>query len=245
MHFDGIGRDHGREVHHVTNCMHDHAHYRKEESGASSASSGAASQAVPEAPPQPEGQFSLSAWLEKTLGNGKRLLKSIWGSSEAVGDGTRTDGAQALMEGREGSAADVAGAGPAGGESHVPDPAGILHPGQVAAASTAVAPPGRVEENPYFAPVNEAGGQEKGIWQKIKVKFKDVTGQLTGHLPGNFFNTHNKDSFQAKQEKPKEDLRKHSKFRGDKLEIDCILTDDSYLLDSYDRKGEYSRLSAK
>ncbi len=80
----------------------------------------------------------------------------------------------------------------------------------------------------------------------MKVRFKDITGQLAGHLPkkfSGFLQTRN--SFQARQQKPKQDLRKHSKYREDKVEIDCVLTDDSYLLDSYDRKGEYSKLSTK
>ena len=79
----------------------------------------------------------------------------------------------------------------------------------------------------------------------MRVKFKELTGHLAGHLPGNFSGTQTKGSFQAKQEHSKEDLRKHSKYRKDELEIDCILMDDSYLLDSYDRKGEYSKLSTK
>ena len=38
-------------------------------------------------------------------------------------------------------------------------------------------------------------------------------------------------------------MRRRSKYRQDELEIDCVLTDESYLLDSYDRKGEYSQLT--
>ncbi len=54
-----------------------------------------------------------------------------------------------------------------------------------------------------------------------------------------------KNPFQAKHGRPKEDLRKRSHYRGDDLDIDCVLTDDSYLLDSYDRKGSYSQLSTR
>ena len=79
----------------------------------------------------------------------------------------------------------------------------------------------------------------------MRVRLKGTAGQLAGHLPGNFFNAQTNNSFQAGKERSREDLRKHSKFRKDELEIDCILTDDSYLLDSYDRKGEYSKLSTK
>ena len=72
----------------------------------------------------------------------------------------------------------------------------------------------------------------------MKVKFYSIAGQLLGRFS-------NRNSLQSKQEKPKEDRRKHSTYRQDDVEIDCILTDDSYLMDSYDRKGEYSKLSVK
>ena len=109
-----------------------------------------------------------------------------------------------------------------------------------------MAPPQGMQENPYFSAVENIGGRQETLWRKMKVRFKDITGQLAGHLPkkfSGFLQTRN--SFQARQQKPKQDLRKHSKYREDKVEIDCVLTDDSYLLDSYDRKGEYSKLSTK
>ena len=82
--------------------------------------------------------------------------------------------------------------------------------------------------------------------QRIRSRVKGVTGQLAGKLPGRFFRFQAKNSFQARSEqKPEENLRKRSKYRKDELEIDCILTDESYLLDSYDRKGEYSQLTTK
>ncbi len=94
------------------------------------------------------------------------------------------------------------------------------------------------EQNPYFSAIEDTGRAKQSIWEKVKVRFHGIAGQLMGRFSG-------KNSFQTKQEKPKEDLRRHSKYRKDDLEIDCILTDDSYLLDSYDRKGEYSKLSTK
>lgn len=201
-----------------------------------------------------EGQLSLSAWMERILGKGKSLLKGIWGSNEtaAAGEaGDKTGAAQVLADIREESMSDGISANVAGQNSRQPDVSQMLtaqppHTAHIAAASTAVTPQQTIQENPYFSAVENIGGRQDTLWQKVKVRFKDAAGQLAGHLPrkfSGFLQTRN--SFQAKQEEPKKDLRKHSKFRRDEVEIDCVLTDDSYLLDSYDRKGEYSKLSTK
>lgn len=92
--------------------------------------------------------------------------------------------------------------------------------------------------NPYFSAIENSGRTKQNFWEKVRIRFHSVAGQLTRRFS-------DRNTFQTKQEKPKEDLRKHSRYREDDLEIDCILTDDSYLMDSYDRKGEYSTLSTK
>lgn len=245
MQLNGIGSNHDSEMHHVTNCMHEHTHYRKQEGASGVGAASMEAQAMEMMQKEQEGELSLAAWLDKMLGNGKRFLHGLWnGSGTAPGEeGGKADVAQVpLQTGEEnGARSDISAAG---ADSRQPDTA-HMHATQVAAASSAVSLPQSLQDNPYFSAVRNAGGQEESLLQKVKVRFKDIAGQLTGHLPGNFFSARNRNSFQAKQEKPKEDLRKHSRFHGDELEIDCILTDDSYLLDSYDRKGEYSKLSAK
>jgi hypothetical protein len=247
MQFNGIGNEHGAEMHHVTNCMHDHSHYRQDMGGAKAAAGNMSAQAVQESRQQAEGQFSLSAWLEKTLGRGKGLLRHIWGTNEPGGAGEPGDkagAAQVLAQVSESRSADSPGMSAVGLNIHQPDMAQTLHAPQVAAAASAV-PPQNSQGNPYFAAVEDTGSRQENLWQKVRVKFRDITGQLAGHLPGKFMNAQTKGSFQAKQERPKEDLRRRSKYRRDELEIDCVLMDDSYLLDSYDKKGEYSKLSTK
>ena len=246
MQFNGIGSGHDSEMHHVTKCMHEHTHYRKQEDAAGAGAGGMEAQAM-EMMQKQEGELSLSAWLDRMLGNGKRFLHGIWnggGKGTPGSDSGKADAAQVMAQTGDVSTTARSGVGQTGQDSHQPDMASAAHVAQIAAASTAVPLPKTIQDNPYFSAIESAGGQET-LLQKVRVKFKDIAGQLTGHLPGKFFSAHNRDSFHAKQEKPKEDLRKHSRFHGDKLEIDCILTDDSYLLDSYDRKGEYSKLSAK
>jgi len=95
-----------------------------------------------------------------------------------------------------------------------------------------------IHNNPYFSAIEDTGKQKQTAWEKVRVRLQAFTGQLSGRFAG-------RNSFETRQQKPKQDLRKHSRYRQDDLEIDCILTDDSYLLDSYDRKGEYSKLSPK
>lgn len=257
MRLNGIGTGssyHASDMHHVTECMHEHSHYKQEgATGIKAGAANAASQAQQVTGDQ-EGQLSLSAWMEKMIGKGKGLLKGIWGSNEisALGEpGDKSGEAQALAQIREDTVTDGISANTAGANSHQPDMSQAMTaqaPGtpQIAAAATTVQTPQAIESNPYFTPAEDIGGGQSAIWQKIKVKFKDLAGQLAGHLPGKFSGSlQAKNSFHARQEPPKQNLRKQSKFRRDNVEIDCFLTDDSYLLDSYDRKGEYSKLSTK
>ena len=46
-----------------------------------------------------------------------------------------------------------------------------------------------------------------------------------------------------KTAQPFSHLRKRSQYKQDDQEIECILTDESYLTDSYNRKGEDSHLT--
>lgn len=71
---------------------------------------------------------------------------------------------------------------------------------------------------------------------------------MADHLPGRFlarFGFQKKGSFQSGKESAKENLRRKSRYREDTLEIECVLTDESYLLDSYDRNGEYTQLTTR
>lgn len=222
MQLGGIGSGHGRDSHQVTNCMHEHAHYRKD-SGAAGSSSAMDAQAFQLQQQQQDAQFSLSAWVQKLLGSGRGFLKGIWGMNETdshAESGDKSGQAQVMAQMREDAASDS----------------------RSTAAETRA-----MQENPYFLTMPE-GGHETRLTplQRVRAKVKGVTGQLAGKLPGHFFRFQAKNSFQAKPEqRPKEDLRKRSKYRKDELEIDCILTDESYLMDSYDRKGEYSQLTTR
>lgn len=92
--------------------------------------------------------------------------------------------------------------------------------------------------NPYFVPLDNAAKPQPNVWQRARLRIQNLAGQLKKQFSG-------RNSFQTKKEHSKEDLRRYSRYRKDDIEVECILTDDSYLLDSYDRKGEYRKLSTK
>lgn len=245
MQISGIGHNHDSSSHQVTNCMHTHA-TKKEGAAGSLASVSQSTTAQQAVTTQPEGQFSLSAWLDKAWGGTKKLLGSIWSGNEVATDGqagTQSGEAQVLAQISENSLADSVGANVAEQNRHQPQVADTLSTPQIAAAATAVSQPQTLQSNPYFSAIEDTGRQQETMWQRVKVKFKDVAGKLMGHLPGRFTSFFAQSSFQTKQERPKEDLRRRSKFREDDVEIDCMLADVSHLQDSYNKKGEYSKLA--
>lgn len=249
MQLGGIGSGHGTDSHQVTNCMHAHAHYDKGASGGAAAGAAQASQVMTQAKTQ-DAQFTLTGWLEKTIGSGKRLLGSLWGSDAGTAgqSGSRTGAEQTLAQINEAAVTEGARRSLAGQENRLPDDpqsvAGVLHTPQIAAAASTVRLQG-LRDNPYFSAVEKSDGQRGSLLQRVKGKLKGIQEHLSERLSGKFSNAQTKGSFQSRKENHREDLRKRSRFRKDGLEIDCVLTDDSYLLDSYDRKGGYSKLSAE
>ncbi len=218
MQLDGVGSDHGSHAHQLTHCMHEHTHYHKMDKSA--AASGAVSQAarLEMAQQQQEAQFSLAAWLERTVRGGRSFLKGIWGSNDtpAAGQaGDRSGQAQAMAQ---------------------------LANGNTAGTVTAETSGKQAQVNPYFQAVEDRQPQHVPLVQKMRVRVRKLAGSLAGQLLGKFSAFQAKSSLQTKQQRPKEDLRRRSKYKRDELEIDCVLTDESYLLDSYNRKGEYSKL---
>lgn len=236
MQLNEIGSRHSSDAHHVTNCMHSHAHFDKTGKMGAAASSGMSVQAMMAAESQVDAQFSLAAWLDKTLNSGRKLWGNIWGNGDVAGmaDVGRESGSERGAE-------QVSVILP---QSNSQSGSQILHTPQIAAAAAAVQPLQDIHNNPYFSAVERSDDRQGNLLRRVKVKFEKMAGQLTERFPGKFFSAQARNSFQARQERPREDLRRQSKFRRDELVIDCVLTDDSYLLDSYDRKGAYSKLSA-
>lgn len=257
MQIGGVGSEHNNNMHHVSSCLHNHEGTMK--TGASKSSAASSVPSVPEISKQPEAKFSLSAWLADPLGNAKKLFGRIWRGGDGNGSGNAVNGSalnsaaekaaaisqETLTQSAEESFAAAAdtGSSPTGQQrQNAENATNVIHAPQMAAASAAVPQPRTIQNNPYFSTIEDTNTQQQAVWQKIRVRFQSITGFLTKK-----FTFSGRNSFQAGQEQGqhKEDLRKHSRYHEDNLEIDCILTDDSYLLDSYDRKGEYSQLSTK
>lgn len=224
--------------HHVTSCIHDHG-TGKEKAGGIRASSSVSSRITGMQEPQAQ-SLSLMDMLRNTLLSGKRLLGRLWGS-ETAGDAVL--GTQRPVDGSEVRAA---GTDPVA----VPDP-GAHHDTGIAAASSAVQDPrAQTANNPYFTTHSDPGKVQENPFVKARIKFRDAAGQLAKRFGGRLGERlagrfSGKNALNSGRRGAKEDLRKRSRYKGAEEEIDCVLTDDSYLLDSYDRKGEYSRLSTE
>lgn len=237
MQINGVGSGHNHSMHQVTDCMHSQSVSKKDGGAAVSSAGSSTRHTQVSLNQQPEGQFSLVSWWKDTLSGGRKLLQKIWGDGSGVAQATENVG-ENILQTEEQVMAQMGN--PDEGQAHT----GRSHVGQdMHIAGYEAVPPTTarqqaLESNPYFSAIEDTGREKQNIWEKVRVKFQSIAGQLMGRFS-------NKNSFQTKQEKQKEDLRRHSRYRQDDLEIDCILTDDSYLLDSYDRKGEYSKLSTK
>lgn len=218
MQLGGIGNSHSSDMHHVTNCMHNHDSDRLQGAVKMASSSEAPKQEMRVS--QEQTQLSFMDWVQRLLRNGRQRLLGLWRGNDTPvqgepGDKTGTSQVMAQVGGES--------------DTSVKRHQDALH------------------SNRYFAAIEpeRTPGTAVPVFQKVKLKTKAVTGQLAKHLPGRFFNFQKQGSFHAKKEGRREDLRKRSKYRQDQLEIDCVLTDESYLLDSYDRKGEYRQLTTR
>jgi len=222
MQINGTGI-HQSELHHVTNCMHDHKHSLDGKMASPSSSTSTATQPTQsKIEQQMQPSFSLSAWVQNTLSGTQAFIFKLFGIiSDKESGHTKQNGSETL--------APIIPAGNA--EPHI---------SQMEVASTIAQPPQTININPHFVPIQE----NITPLQRIKMRFQNIAGSLTGFM-AKHFSFSNNSSFQARQERPKEDLSRHSRFRKDELEIDCIITDDSFLMDSYNDKGEYSKLSSK
>ncbi len=222
----GNNFDNHDNAHKITHGIHDHHSTSTKIDETSSAASN------PSSPEQIKSEVTgegLGLWRTFTTGV-KSLWGHIWGNSTGGVNQVGADSGEAV--GTEQIMAQVG----------VPDEAENHGPAIAAAAN--VAQSSMARENPYFTALSDKDGAKGSFMQKVRIRFRELTnhGRFGGRMAGEYSGRGTLDS---KQQKSKEDLRKHSRYREEGLEMDCVLTDDSYLMDSYDRKGGYSTLTTK
>lgn len=96
----------------------------------------------------------------------------------------------------------------------------------------------------YFVPLQEEKVQSSQVTstrERIRIRFASIRNSLAKYLKQEQ-KLQTKTGGNKEPGKEKQDRSRHSIYRQDDLELECVITDDSYLLDSYDRKGDYSRL---
>lgn len=223
--------------HHVTSCLHHDEH--KRETGGMRTSSFTLSQTLQQKEDSGN-ELSLIDFIKNTIAGGKRLLGRIWGSDAVADNPVKSQSIES------GNRAGETGTNPV--MSYDDD---VSNDAKVAGAAMTVQPPQmHTNANPYFTTHSESGAAKESLLQHVRIKLSDMSGRMAKkfggrlgeRLAGRFSG---KNQLNAKQRRPKEDLRKRSRYRGEDEEIDCVLTDDSYLMDSYNRKGEYTSLTTK
>lgn len=227
------GIDNHSSSHQITGCMHEH-HTENEKTGGMRASSFALSEAKQETA-QSATEMTLMDTLKNAVSKGVGFLGNLWNGG---GSGQENTTPQTTTLATEVSASMD---NPTLQQADVHQPA-------VAAAASAVQQDAKYAENPYFTTTSDPGKTKTNLAEKIRIRLRDMTGQLTRRFGGRFGgrmtgNLAGKDTLNSGHKKSGEDLRKRSRYKEDNLEIDCVLTDDSYLMDSYDRRGEYSKLT--
>lgn len=219
MQVGGVGSGHDTYSHQVTGCIHEHG----ENKDVGGAGTKLGSVQTAEEVLQENSSVNFMSWVQNISSKGKQLLQKIWGESKEAND---------AITSQNGSGNHIAGQ-----ETLVTgNSVGVKTTMNRAAVETAAT-------HTYFRPVEAKDAMPANPFQKVRYQVQKVARKLIDRLPGRFLGSHTGDFLQTKQEQTKEDLRKRSQYKQDDQEIECILTDESYLTDSYNRKGEYSHLT--
>ncbi len=223
MQIGGVGSGHDTYSHQVTGCIHEHT--GQTDTGAMGTKSGAeqAAQLATETL-QENTAGSLMSWAQKIGTGGKRLLQKIWGENKETDTSavSQSNGAGSRLTGQEMTVTGTS--------------VGVKATVNKAAMETAAT-------HTYFRPVEAKDAVPMTLAAKVRFRVQKIAGKLMDRLPKRFLGSHSGDFLQTKQQHTKEDLRKRSQYKENDQEIECILTDESYLTDSYNRKGEYSHLT--
>lgn len=205
-----------QHVHHVTECIHEERTEKKE--GAAGLRDSVTLQSVQTTQTQ-EPQWNLFQWMGQMLGQGLSGIKNFF----STGDGGLADTAS-----QNANPQDMQIAQDSVMAQLMPDESAITD-------STAK----------YFVPAQEEippNNWYANLKERVRIKFGEIRSSLAKYLKQDQNLHMGAGRNGTSQNKQKEDKSRLSVYKKDELEIDCIITDDSYLLDSYNRKGDYSKL---
>jgi len=236
MQVGGIGNsglDNHGSTHQITGCLHEH-HTETEKTGGMRASSLILSE-IKQETSQTVSELSLMDTLKNAVSKCFGFFGNLWNGGGSGQENVTPQTSTLVTD----VSVSVDNATLQQAEVHQP---------AVAAAATALQQDAKYAENPYFTTTSDPGKTKENLAEKIRIRLRDMTGHLTKRFGGRFGgrmtgNLAGKDMLDSGRRKSGEDLRKRSRYKEDDMEIDCVLTDDSYLLDSYDRRGEYSKLT--
>lgn len=162
-----------------------------------------------------EPQWNLFEWAGRAIGRGTSGIRSLFG----LGQGTGVRGSRETATTRENVM-----------ERLLPD--------QKSGADRAA----------YFVPARAAAPQNswfQNLKTRAAIRFGEIRGSLSKHLKREQnlqMGTGKQGNFSQRE---KQNRKRLSVYRQEELEIQCIITDDSYLLDSYNKKGDYSKLGSR
>lgn len=236
----GIGNNHNLDTHRVTDCIHDHSMEKKSGGASLSPVSPAGQKCTKQLLDNSgvtEGLFSLITRVKNTLTSGKKMLLRIWGENaeasamEGMPEGDTNAAGDTLADIYNAANITLADSQSKSGRQDAARQSAEIEMGAMMQTPQTI-----MQNNPYFVPAPEK--KRENLLQRVRVRFQTITKYFTNQFSG-------RNSFETKKDRPREDLRRHSRYRQDDMEINCVITDDSYLLDSYDKRGEYSRLSVK
>lgn len=231
-------------VHHVTECVHARTP-EKPEGGMKTGSQTATASQQQTAGITESSQTGLLSHLMEQIKSGVRSL-GLWLSADT---GRSADVSAASAEDSDPTAA-----------------AGVAQPGNIVAEkAVSAAQPGNIADAAqpgntvgektagvaqlekaagYFVPLQQEkvqGSLVTNTRERIRIRFASIRNSLAKYLKQEQ-KLQTKTGGNKEPGKEKQDRSRHSIYRQEDLELECVITDDSYLLDSYDRKGDYSRL---
>lgn len=203
-----------QHVHHVTECIHEDRTEKKEgAAGLRDSVTLTSAQTIQAQEPQ----WNLFQWMGQMVSQGLSGIKNFFSTGDGGAVDTQSQNAQDVQIAQDSVMAQL-----------LPDEEAI-------ADNTAK----------YFVPAKEEIAPNNwyaNLKERVRIKFGEIRSSLAKYLKQDQSLHMGTGRNGTSGNKQKEDKSRLSVYKKDELEIDCIITDDSYLLDSYNRKGDYSKL---